>query len=105
MRGLVGELDDLVLDRRAVTWSTTAQVASIDGRFAQPFGNDRVGAVIGIGNATSDLRPVDTVGQVGKGLDRIVAQLLLQTIPMDRPAIKPRRGPGLQPTHIQAEVV
>ncbi len=105
MAGLVGELDDLVLDRRAIARPAARQVTAVNSRFVKPLGDNGVGALIGIGDATGDLRPVNRLGQVGKRLDRIVAKLLFQAVPVNGLAVKARRCARLQAPHVELEIV
>src|ERR1700676_5495803 len=51
----------------------------------------------------ADLRPVDVFRHEGEGSGNLVAVLLLEARPIDRPPIKARRGACLEAGAIQAQ--
>ncbi|MND88127.1 hypothetical protein D3C80_801420 [compost metagenome] len=105
MAGLVGEADHLVLDRGAVARATPRQPAAIDGALAQVLGDDAVGFLGRMGDAASDLRHLDPVGQEAEGHRLVVRRLHLQPVPGDGAAVQARGRAGLQTPHHQARAI
>src|SRR5262249_59192624 len=101
----VAELDDLVLDRRAVARPAAEDLAGIHWRAVDVLTDDPVGRVRGPGDAALDLRRVDARGEGRKRLRRVVPGLHLQARPVDAGALEPRRRSRLQPAEGKTEPV
>ena len=101
MAGLVGEPDDLVLDRRAIAGAPAGQMPAIDSAFAQILGDDPVRLFRRMGDAARDLGHGDPVGQEAEGYGLGVGRLHLQSVPGDGAPIQPGGRAGLEPTQRQ----
>ena len=93
---LVGKLDDLVLDRRAITRPDTFDLSRIKRRLVQIIADRLMQSVARISDKALDLRLLDLFGRERKCNRLFVRRLRLKCIPVDRSAIKPRRRSGLQ---------
>ena len=96
MRFLVGEADDLVLDRRAVARSAAANLARVHRRAVQVRADQVVDRRRGLGGVANDLRDRDGVGREAEGTGWIVARLRLALREVDGPAVEPTGGAGLE---------
>ena len=94
----LGEAHDLVLDRRAVARTDAFDLAGVHRRPMEVGADDLVGGRRGLGDVAGDLRRGDRARQIGEGLGRLVAVLLLERAVVDRAAIEPRRRAGLETT-------
>ncbi len=94
---LVGEANDLVLDRGAVSRAAALDLAGIDRRTAQVRPDQSVRLGPGVGDMAVNLGRRNRVRHVGEGDRRIVARLPVKTRPVNRPSIEPRRRSGFQP--------
>ena len=99
----IGEADDLVLDRRAVTRARRGDAAGVKGRQVEIVADERVRLRIGEGDVTIDLMPCDRVGLEGERHRLRIARLPLQRVEVDRLLQHARRRAGLQPAHRKAE--
>ena len=95
VRGLVGETDDLVLDRGTVARTDPGQLAAIHGALAEIGGDDGVGLFSRMGDAAGDLAHVDPVGQEAEGHRLRIRLLHLQPVPGDGAAVEARGRAGL----------
>ena len=99
----VGKALYLVLDGRAVTRPLPGDLAAIDRRQMQGFRNNPVGLGRCTGDAAGNLRNRNPVGQRRERHRRVVCGLHFQRVPVDGPAVKPRRGARLQPADRQVK--
>ena len=97
----VGKALYLVLDGRAVTRPLPGDLAAIDRRQMQGFRNNPVGLGRCTGDAAGNLRNRNPVGQRRERHRRVVGGLHFQRVPVDGPAVKPRRCTRLQPANRQ----
>ena len=103
MRLSLGEPLHLILDGRAVAWSLTGYLTTIDGRKMDRFSDDAVRFGRRPGDTAFNLRDSDPAGHAGKGHWRVVGGLRLKPVPLDCPAVKARRGARFQPSNRQVE--
>ena len=101
----VGEPVDLVFDRWAIARTASGNRAGIDRRLVEVRVDDRVGLGRGPGNAAGDLGHIDPGGQETERDRLVIGRLHLEPVPMDRPAIEPSGGAGLEAPHRKAERV
>ena len=100
----VAELDDLVLDRRAVTRADAFDRTGIHGRAPEIGADDLMRGERRAGNAAVDLRIDDAVGKQRERLRILVGRLLVQRSPVDRTPVEAGRRPRLQPAELEARV-
>ena len=101
MAGLVGEADNLVLDRGAVARAATRQTPPIDSAFAEIVSDDAVSFLGRVGDAAGDLRHRDPVSQEAEGHGLVVCRLHLQPVPGNGATVQARGRAGLQTPHHQ----
>ena len=99
----VGEALYLILDGRAVTRPLPGNLPVIDRRQMQGFRNDPVSFGRCTGNTAANLGNSNMVGQCRKRYWRVVCRLHFQRIPVNGPAIEPRRCACLQPANRQVK--
>ena len=80
---LVGEADDLVLERRTVPRTDAANLTVEQGRAREIRAHELVHAIGRVQKMTVDLRAVDSPGQKRKGNRRIVAQFAQERAALD----------------------
>src|SRR5206468_6361323 len=98
----LGKAYDIVLDRGTITRSDPGDAARIHRRATEIGANARVRSRGRRRDVAGDLRCRDPVRYEGEWRRRIVAWLNLEPSPVDRPAVEPRRRPGLQPSEGEA---
>src|SRR5258707_13850129 len=106
VRGLVGELDDLVFDAGAVTRTNALDLARIHGRAVHVFSDDAVRLCRGEGDIARHLLLRDLLCTEAEGRGIGVARLHLKAGPVNASSIQPRRRSGLKPassltTHLE----
>ena len=96
MRGFVGELDDLVFDRRTIARADGLNLAAIHRGAVHVFANDAMGFGSSPGDVAGDLRIVmgDALGAEAERCGIGVAGLELKFRPVDAAAVEARRGAG-----------
>src|SRR5215831_11187262 len=104
MARLLAELDDLVLDRRAVARSDSFDVSAIERRFVQVAPYHVVDRLVRIADEAFDLRAVYRIGLERERNGALVAGLPLELSVVDRAAVQPWRSPGLQPAHAELNI-
>ncbi len=102
---LVGEADDLVLDRGAVARPPSGDLAGIDRGLVQIRPNNGMRRLGGTGDAAFDLTVRQASSHGAERLRRLVARVGPQGIPVDRAPVQPRRRAGFQPPQRQAQPV
>src|SRR5271166_1664504 len=107
MRGLVGKLDDLVFDRRTISWSDGLNLSAVHRRAVHVFADDTLGFRRGPGYVAGDLRIVmrDPLGAKAERSRVGVAGLQLEPGPVDGAAVKARRRAGFQAAAAQSELL
>ena len=97
----VAEADDLVLDGGAIARPPPLDIPREQRRLTEIVADDRVGALGRPRDRAGELRCPLRLSQTEKGHRPKVAvgRLLVEPRPVDRPAIEPRRRPGLQAPH------
>ena len=100
----LAELDDLVLDRRAVARSDAFDAAAVHRRAFQVVADHLVRSGVRVGDPAGNLRQRRLGGLVGERARRVVAGLDLQRVIVDGAAIDSRRGARLEPADLEAEL-
>ena len=102
---LVGKLDDLVFNRRAVARTDGMDLSAVHGRTVDVFPDDALSFRSGPRDVARHLRIMmgDPPGAKAEGRRIVVAGLDLEARPVDGAAIEARRGSRLQPATAQAE--
>ena len=105
VRQLVGELHDLVLDRRAVSRADGLDLAAIHGRAVDVLADDAVRLRGREGDVARHLAVVvrDAAGAEAEGRGIGVAGLGLEARPVDGARVQARRRAGLEAASAQAE--
>ncbi len=105
VRGLVGKLDDLVFDRRAIARSDGLNLAAVHRRAVHVLADDAMRFRRGPRDVAGHLRVVmrDALGAEAEGRGIDIAGLHLESRPVDGAAIEARRRAGLQAASAQAE--
>ena len=101
--GLVGKLDDLVFDGRAIARADALDLAGIHGRAMDVLADDAERLRRGEGDVAADLRLDDLFGAEAEGRGIGVAGLLFEGVPADGAAVEAGRGAGLEAAGAQAE--
>ena len=103
---LVGKLDDLVFDGRAVARADGLDLAGVHGRAMHVFADDAKRLRRGVGDVAADLAAGAILpGAEAEGRGIGVAGLLLEARPVDGAAVEARRRSGLQAAVAQAEAL
>ena len=97
----VAELDDLVLDRRAVARPDAFDRAGIHGRAAEIGTDQFMRRRHGAGYSAMDLRIEDAVGHQRERHWIIVRCLAFQRRPIDGSTVEARGRPGLEPSELE----
>src|SRR5687768_16183619 len=105
MAFLVRETHHLVFECRAIAGANSGDLAIEKWRLPDVCTNEFVDTVAGVKHVTGDLRSIELSGRERERNRRIVTRLDLETRKVDRSAVQARRGPGLQPTPLEAEVL
>ena len=92
---LVGELDDLVLNGRAVARADSGDAPAVKRGAVQVVLNHAMGARVRVGDMAADLRLADFGVPKRKTLRRLVSGLHLQHVPVDGALVHTGGGPGL----------
>ncbi len=100
---LVGELDDLVFDGRAVARADALDAAGIHGRAVHVFADEAQRLRRGEGDVAADLRLDDFLGAEAEGRGIGVAGLLFERLPVDGAAVEARRRSCLEAASAKAE--
>ena len=104
VRGLVGKLDDLVFDGRAVARPDRLNLPAVHGRAVDVFADDAVGLRRGLGDVAGHLDRVrDALGTEAERRRIGVAGLRLKPRPVDGAAVEARRRARLEAAAAQAE--
>src|SRR4051812_7961843 len=93
---LVGEADDLILDRRAITRPAALDNAGIYRRAVQRGADRVVRARIGVSDVARDLPLGDLLGRKRERHRRVITVLDLEPLEVDRAGIEPRARAGLE---------
>ena len=103
MAGLVRKLYDLVLDRRAVPRTNTFNLSRVKRRLGD-VGANRVVYLFGrVADVAVDLFLLETIRRKRKRHRYLIARLRFERVPVNGPAIEPRRRSGLEATNRKAE--
>ncbi len=107
MHFLVGKLDDLVFDRRAVARADRLDLSAVHGRAVHVFADDAVRLRRGPGDVAGHLRVVvrDALGAEAERRRIDVARLRREARPVDAASIEARRSAGLEAASAQAELL
>ena len=100
---LVGKLDDLVLDRRAIARPDPLNPSRIHRRPMHILANNAQRLRRGECNVAAHLRLHNLLGPEAEWRRVHIARLFFKGVPLDRPPIQPRRRPCLQPASPQAQ--
>src|SRR3982750_1386947 len=104
MRALLGETDDLVLDRWAIARSDAFDDAAIKWRAVECAADDLVGALGRVRDPAADLaRMLGARSHERKHRGRIVAGLLGECRIIDRAPVDARRRAGLEATDTERQ--
>ncbi len=107
VRDLVGELDDLVFDRRAVARTDGMDLPAVHGRAMNVFADDALSLRRSPGDVAGHLRIVmsDAAGAETEGRGIGIAGLHFEAGPVDGAAVEARRSAGLEAAAAQAELL
>ena len=107
MRELVGELDDLVFDRRAVAGADRLNLPAVHGRAVHVFADDAVRLGSGERDVARHLRVMmgHLLGAKTERRRVRIAGLSFELRPVNCPAVEPRRSSRLQPASAQAQLL
>ena len=103
MTRLVGELDDLILYRRAVAGTDSLDLAAVERRARDGLSENPARFVGGVADVALDLGAINPAGQERERRGVGVAGLRLEMGPVDGAAVQARRRAGLEPGPVQAE--
>ncbi len=105
MRFLVGKLDDLVLDRRTVSWSDALNLPTVHRRTMHVLTDDSVCLRRGERDVTRHLLVMvrHPPGAEAEWRGIVVAGLHLELRPVNAASIETRRRPGLQTAAAQSK--
>src|SRR5581483_7344068 len=109
MAFLVGEANDLVLERRAIARTDPADLTVEQRRSIDIRANEIAHAIVGVNEIAVDLRTIDRVGEKRERHRRPVALLHSEstfahvTIEINRGAIEPWGSAGLESPPLEAE--
>ena len=104
MRRLIRKLDELVFDGRAIPRADPADLAAVQRRSRDALLQDALGFRRGMADMAPDLGPVDPLGKKRERRGDCVALLRLEAGPIDRAAVQPWRGAGLEPRPLQPQI-
>src|SRR3954468_10125030 len=106
VRGLVGKLDDLIFDRRAIARSDRLNLAAVHGRAMNVFADDAVSFGGGPGDVARHLGVVvrHLLSTETEWRRISIARLNLKLGPVDAAAVEAGRSAGLQAASAQAEI-
>ena len=104
---LVGELDDLVFDRRAVARADRLNLPAVHGRAVHVLADDAMRLGRGVGDVAGDLRVVmrDALGAETERCGIVVAGLHGEARPVDGASVEAGRSAGLEAASAQAEIL
>src|SRR6266850_2126938 len=104
---LVGELNDLVFDRRTVAWTDRLDLSAVHRRAVHVFADDAVRFFRRERDVARHLLVVmsDTLGAEAEGGGIGVTGLLGKLRPVDGASVKARRSAGFQTASAQAELL
>ena len=100
----VTKADDLVLNGWAVTWTTPLDLTRIHCRAIKIVPNDSMCFRCRPGNVTRDLRDRNLIRQCRKWDRVFITRLLFQPVPMNCPAIQPRRRARFQTAKLKTNL-
>ena len=103
MGRLLGEANDLVLDRGAVSRPLAGDLTAIHGGRAEIGANDVVGLLVRVRDPATDLGQGNPLGGVGEEIGVLVPWLILKSLPVDRISKQSGRRSGLQPSNWEIE--
>ena len=103
MTRLVRELDDLVLDGRAIARADACDLAAVERGTRDSLAQDPPRFLGGIADVALDLRPIDLPGEEREWRRLGIAGLRLELAPVDGAAIEARRRSGLETGPVEAE--
>ncbi len=92
----MGELDDLILDRRAIARPDTLDLAAVERRPVEVFPDDGVRPVVRIARVANDPVLEGRPGPKGEGHGRFVARLGGERNPVDGVRVEPHGCPRLK---------
>ena len=101
--GLVGKLDDLVFDGRAVARADGLDLSAVHGRAMNVFADDAARFFRGEGDVAGHLALRDLLCAEAEGRGIGVAGLKLESRPVDGAAIEARRRAGLEAASAKSE--
>ncbi len=101
MASLFSKADNLVLNRRAVTWPGAVDLTAIHRRFVQVIADNLVGLLIGVSHITRDLFLLNALGHVRKGQGLVITWLQGQLAIINGTTIQTGRGSRLQTTQLK----
>src|SRR5262249_33389173 len=99
----LAEADDLVLDRGAIARPAALDLARIHRRAVDIGLDDRGRRPCGSRDSAANLRVFDVLGKRRERLGRLAARWHLETRPVDRAPVEPRRRSGLQTAQRESE--
>src|SRR5271170_7203660 len=102
---LVRELDDFVLDRRAVARAGSRDLTGIHRRAHDVLADEAQRFRRGVGDVAGDLPTLYLFGPEAERGRVCVSRLLLELAPVDRAAIEARRCSGLEAAATQPQAL
>src|SRR6476661_585405 len=105
MSVLIGEFDDLILDRRAVSRSNPFDLPGIQRRVMQILADRLMQSLARVADMALYLRLLNPFCGKRKCYWLFVGRLSLECVPINRSAIKPWRSTGFQPANRKSQLL
>jgi len=107
VRQLVGKLDDLVFNRRAIPRPRRLNLSAIHRRAMHVLANDAMRLFRRKSDIAGHLRLVmrNSMRTKAEGRGIRIARLLFKARPVDGASVQPRRRPGLKPASAQPQLL